>query len=114
MHASICCMKPEFFNGCAAALIGYALALWSLLALETAAILTASSILIILLGVAAYLLLGLVFGRIMSRDQERNRRRDASSYPKGSGESGFWLGVAVSSGTALLVTLFLVTPARMR
>jgi hypothetical protein len=107
-------MKPKFFDGCAAALLGYALALWSLLALETAVILTASSILIILLGVAAYLLLGLAFGRIMSRDEERNRRREASSYPKGSGRSGFWLGVAISSGTALVITLFLVTPARMR
>ena len=110
----MCCMKPEFFDGCAVALLGYALALWSLLALESAVILTASSILIILLGVAAYLLLGLASSRIMSKDEERDRSREASSYPKGSGESGFWLGVAVSSGTALVITLFLVTPARMR
>jgi hypothetical protein len=106
-HASLCCMKPMFFDGCAAALLGCALAFWSLFALETAVILTASSILIILLGVAAYLLLGPALGRITSRNEERNGGCEA--HPTRGG-SGFWLGVAISSGIALLITLFLVTP----
>ena len=105
--ASFCCMKPKFFDGCAAGLLGCALAFWCLFALETAVILTASSILIILLGVAAYLLVGPILGRIMSRNEERNRGREA--HPTRGG-SGFWLGVAISSGVALLITFFLVTP----
>jgi hypothetical protein len=74
-------MKPEFFDGCAVVLLVYGLAMWYLLALETAVVLTAISILIIVLGIAAYLVLDLVSGRIMPGDKERNRSCEASSCP---------------------------------